>query len=240
MKKPYICIHTHTSIDGNINYIEVPEFDESSRFYQKIALDPNKQKLDIQGYLNGKNTSEDNITFYKKPILNENAPIVTEGDYIAIKEAPMYYLSIDPRGELAFEENSYNYADIDAHIVQVITEQVSNAYKDFLRRKSISYIIAGKEQIDYDIMLDKFYNLLNIKRMMVGGGGTLNWSFIEKGLVDEISLIMAPIANGDPNAKRFFTAKEPYSSVRATAFKLKSVEQLGEGTVWIRYEMKNK
>ena len=68
--------------------------------------------------------------------------------------------------------------------------------------------------------------------IMIGGGGTLNWSFIEKGLTDEISVIMAP------NTKRFFSAKEPYSTIKATAFKLKSVEQLGESTVWMRYEVK--
>lgn len=115
---------------------------------------------------------------------------------------------------------------------------MSNAYKDFLRRKKISYIIAGKEQIDYAVMLDKFYNLFHIKKMMVGGGGTLNWSFLQNGLVDEVSLILSPIANGDPNAHRFFTAKEPYSSIKETAFKLKSVEELEEGTLWIRYTVK--
>lgn len=238
MNKPYIIIHTHTSIDGNINYIETPEFDEASRFYQEIALEPGKQQFNIQGYLNGKNTAEDNFTFYKKPVVDENAPAVPEGDYIAVAAAPMYYLSIDARGELAFEENTFDYANISSHIVQVLTEQASNAYKYYLRERKISYIIAGKEQIDYDTMLDKFYNLFHIKRMMVGGGGTLNWSFIQNGLADEVSVILAPIANGDPNAKRFFSAKEPYSSIKPAAFRLKSVEQLGEGTVWIRYTVK--
>lgn len=131
MNKPYIIIHTHTSIDGNINYIELPEFEESSQLYQEISLETGKQQLDVQGYLNGKNTTEDNMTFYKKPDIDENAPIVPEGDYIAVDNAPMYYLSIDARGELAFEENTCDYANISAHIVEVLTQQVSNAYKDF-------------------------------------------------------------------------------------------------------------
>jgi len=238
MNKPYIIIHTHTSIDGNINYIELPEFDESSQFYQEVSLEPGKQQFNIQGYLNGKNTTEDNMTFYKKPDVDENAPTVPEGDYIAVADAPMYYLSIDARGELAFEENSSDYGNISSHIVEVLTEQASNAYKDFLRKKKISYIIAGKEQIDYNVMLDKFYNLFHIKRMMVGGGGSLNWSFVQNGLVDEVSVILSPIANGDANSKRFFEAKEPYSTIKLTAFRLKSVEQLGENTVWIRYTAK--
>lgn len=65
----------------------------------------------------------------------------------------MYYLSIDARGELAFEENFSDYGGVSSHIVEVLTEQASNAYKDFLRKKKISYIIAGKEQINYEAML---------------------------------------------------------------------------------------
>ncbi|HLR68343.1 MAG TPA: dihydrofolate reductase family protein [Virgibacillus sp.] len=125
-----------------------------------------------------------------------------------------------------------------AHFIEVLTEQASNAYKDFLRKKKISYIIAGKNQIDYSVMLDKFYNLFQIKRMMVGGGGTINWSFIQNGLVDEVSVILAPIANADPEGNRFFVAKEPYSKIKATAFQLESVKELEHGTLWIRYLVK--
>ncbi|WP_100013017.1 dihydrofolate reductase family protein [Lentibacillus sediminis] len=145
---------------------------------------------------------------------------------------------MDRRGELAFEENTFGYGGVPSHIVVVLTEQVSNAYKDFLRKKKISYIIAGKEQIDYDVMLDKFYNLFHIKRMMVGGGGTINWSMIQNELVDEVSFILAPIANGDPDGNRFFVAKDPFTSIKETAFQLKSVEELEYGTLWIRYSVK--
>jgi len=54
---------------------------------------------------------------------------------VADPDAPMYYLSIDARGELAFEENTFGYGGVPSHIVEVLTEQASNADKDFLRRK---------------------------------------------------------------------------------------------------------
>ncbi|AXF57940.1 dihydrofolate reductase family protein [Salicibibacter kimchii] len=240
MNKPYIIIHTHTSIDGNLDIMGLREFEEASLQYQELSLDPEKQQFGIQGYLNGKTTTEDNITHYKQPELDENAAPVPEGDYVADPDAPMYYLAMDIRGELAFEENTFGYGSVPSHIVVTLTEQVSNAYKDFLRKKKISYIIAGKYHIDYDVMLDKFYNLFDIKRMMVGGGGTINWSMVQNGLVDEVSVILAPIANGDPGGHRFFVAKEPYSSIEETAFQLESVKELGHGTLWIRYSLKKK
>lgn len=178
------------------------------------------------------------MTHYKEPVLDENAPLVPEGDYIAKPKVAMYYLSIDAREELAFEENFSSYGGVDSHIVEVLTEQASNAYKHFLREKEISYIITGQEGINFEVMLDKFYHLLDIQRMMVGGGGTLNWSFIQNGLADEVSMILAPIANADPEGHCFFVAKEPYSTIRETAFQLKAVDELENGTLWIRYTVK--
>ncbi|WP_093186925.1 dihydrofolate reductase family protein [Sanguibacter gelidistatuariae] len=141
---------------------------------------------------------------------------------------------IDPRGELAWSASTFGYGGVQAHFLEVLTDQASNAYKDYLRRNRVSYIIAGTEQIDYVVMLSKLHNL-GIKRLMVGGGGVINWSFLQNGLVDEVSMVLSPIANGDPNAPRFFTAREPYSSVNPVAFQLASVEDLGDSVVWLRY-----
>src|SRR5699024_11237195 len=122
MQKPYVIIHTHTAIDGNIDVMDLREFEEASRQYQELSLDPEKQQFEIQGYLNGKTSTEDNITFYKKPVLNENADLVTEGDYIEDADAPMYYLSIDTREELDIEENNFSYGDVLSHIIENFTD----------------------------------------------------------------------------------------------------------------------
>ncbi|WP_017548703.1 dihydrofolate reductase family protein [Salinicoccus carnicancri] len=239
MNRPYTIIHTHTSIDGNLDIMGLTEFEEASRQYQEMSLDPKKQQFGVQAYLNGKTSTEDNITHYQKPDVDETADTVPYGDYIADPDAPMFYLAMDTRGELAFEENTFGYGGVQSHIVVVITERVQNSYKDFLRKKNISYIIAGEEQIDYDVMLDKCCRLLGIQRLMVGGGGTINWSMVQNRLVDEVSVILAPIANGDPDGNRFFVAKSPFSTVEETAFKLESVKELEHGTLWIRYTVKD-
>ncbi|MHA2787568.1 dihydrofolate reductase family protein [Corynebacterium sp. S7] len=234
MTRPYTIIHTHTSIDGNILSMDLPEFEAGSELYQDIALRPATQQFNIDAYLNGKISTEDNITHYGTPSLRSDAPAVPTGDFLAHPDAPMYYVSVDPRGELAWEFNSFGYGGVDSHVLEVLTNTASNAYKDFLRRLGISYIIAGESEIDYQLMLEKL-SAMGIKRLMVGGGGTINWSFMQQRLVDEVSVVLSPIANGDPNAARFFTAREPYSQVEDRAFELTSVENLGHGVVWLRY-----
>src|SRR5690625_5342853 len=93
MKKPYVTIHTHTSLDGKIHSIDLPEFEAASLQYQELALYPDKQVFNIQGYMNGRITTDDNTTLYRKPELNEQADIVPEGDFIADTNTPMYYIS---------------------------------------------------------------------------------------------------------------------------------------------------
>lgn len=36
MNKPYVIIHTHTAIDGNIDVMDLQEFEEASRQYQEL------------------------------------------------------------------------------------------------------------------------------------------------------------------------------------------------------------
>src|SRR5699024_6765541 len=157
MKRPYIIIHTHTAIDGSINTIDQPGFHAGSQQYQDIALTPGKQQLNIDAYLNGKTAAQDNITHYRTPesikdtAQRHSATPPTTAPRISSKAPPrclltttwqhLYYVSIDPHGELAWPFNSFDYADVPAHVIEVLSDAASNEYKDFLRRKEISYII---------------------------------------------------------------------------------------------------
>lgn len=237
MQRPYIIIHTHTSIDGGINSMELPEFTIATQCYLDLGWTPSKQVFNFNAYLNGRKSTEDNMTHYQSPSLDPNAATVPNGDFDAIEYCEMYYISLDARGELAWQDNTVNYG-VPAHIIEVLTEQANNSYKAYLREKKISYIIAGKMQIDIPLMLDKLYKK-GIHRLAIGGGGTINWSFIQQGLVDEVSMILAPIANGDSTQPRFFTAQAPYTEVKPVAFDLIEVQELQAGVIWLRYRVKS-
>ena len=154
MDKPYIVIHTHTSIDGNLDIMDLPEFREASRQYQELALSPEKQQLDVQGYLNGKTSTEDNITHYRKPELDENASPVPAGDYVAVSDAPMYYLSIDG-GEAGVRGEHLRLRRLPSHIVEV--RPAASTLQGFLGRRSLHHRRQGSNR--YEVMLDRFYHV---------------------------------------------------------------------------------
>jgi riboflavin biosynthesis pyrimidine reductase len=239
LKKPYVIIHTLTSLDGRIHNIELPEFDSAAFQYEQLALHADQQVLNIHGYLNGRVSTDDNFTHCRKPDLNESADIVPEGDFVAEAQAPMYYVALDPAGRLGWEENHVDYGGVRSHVVSVLTAKASNAYKDLLRRLGISYVIAGNDAPDNALALHKLATLFGMERVMIGGGGVLNWSYVQDGLVDEVSLLLAPVSDASPNAPGLFTAREPLTRIQPYSFTLIDVKPLKDSTVWLRYRVDN-
>lgn len=160
-----------------------------------------------------------------------------EGDYVARPDAGMYYVSVDPSGRLGWESSTLTYEDTTAHVVEVLTEKAGNAYKAFLRKLGASYIIAGAEQLDYALALSKLKRLFSIETLMLGGGAALNWSFIQAGMCDEVSVVVAAAADGSPTTQTLFMAREGLSDDTPVRFALQSVEVRDGGSLWLRYTM---
>lgn len=60
--------------------------------------------------------------------------------------------------------------------------------------KNISYIFTGSEQINSNIVVKKLSDMFYLESIILSGVGSLNWSFIEAGICDEIRLVIAPVA----------------------------------------------
>jgi riboflavin biosynthesis pyrimidine reductase len=125
-------------------------------------------------------------------------------------------------------------------VLEVLTEKASNAYKAFLRDKNISCIIAGQDCLDEKLVLLKLKDLFDMDVVMLGGGGVLNWSFIQKGLCDEISIVISPTADGSASSPSLFETKEGVSEVSPISFSLKNVETQEDSSVWLNYLVNNK
>lgn len=236
MNRPYIFCHMLMSLDGKImgNYMETSEGEQAIREFYDIAF--GKQAYyKHQGWLSGRVTTDDNFTFYEKPELNENAPIVPEGDFVA-RLNDMYYVSIDLSGRLGWKSHVLTYEDTTADVIEVLSTRTSNAYKAFLRRLGISYIIAGEDMLDYELLLTKLKELFGVEMLMLGGGGVLNWSFIQAGCCDEVSIIMAPAADGSRETQTLFMTKKGLSTDTAKGFRLLEAKALDSGSVWLRYK----
>lgn len=239
MNRPYIFCHMMTSLDGKItgSYMNTKEGENAGNVFYNISFGENPY-YKHQGWLSGRVTTDDNFTFYEKPALDENAPAVPEGDFVANGNAGMYYVSVDPAGKLDWKSGKLTYVDTHAHVIEVLTGKASNSYKAFLRKLGISYIVAGVETLDYEMAMEKLKKLFGIETLMLGGGGVLNWSFIQAGMCDEVSVVIAPVADGSSKTPALFNAKDEWASDTPVAFELQSAEIKDGGSVWLRYLVK--
>lgn len=237
MDRPYLFCHMLTSLDGKImgNYMDLPACEPAGELFYDIAFG-DEPFYRHQGWLSGRVTTDDNFTHYRTPDLDPAAPPVPPGDFIAGK-APMYYVSVDPRGVLGWQENTVTYETTTAQVIEVLTGQASNAYKAFLRQKGISYLLAGEDKLDYALLLEKLKGLFGIQVLMLGGGGVLNWSFLQAGLCDEVSIVVAPAADGSPTTQSLFLAKEGLSTDKAISFTLLGAQAAEGNALWLRYRV---
>ncbi|MCC8167153.1 MAG: dihydrofolate reductase family protein, partial [Planctomycetes bacterium] len=206
--RPYIFCHMLVSLDGKItgNFMDTPECEAAGVAFHNISFG-NDPFYKHQGWLSGRITTDDNFTDYRQPELDENAPAVPDGDFVAVANAPMYYVSVDPSGRLGWQSSELRYEEVRAHVLEVLTGKATNAYKAFLRKLGISYIIAGEAELDYGLALSKIKNLFGVTTLMLGGGGVLNWSFIQAGMCDEVSVVIAAAADGSSTAPALFETR---------------------------------
>lgn len=239
MNRPYIFCHMMTSLDGKImgSYMDTPEGAAAGEVFYNIAFGKNPY-YKHQGWLSGRVTTDDNFTFYEKPELDENAPPVPDGDFVVQPDAGMYYVSVDPSGKLGWKSSVLTYEDTTAHVLEVLTEKAGNAYKAFLRKLGISYIIAGTDSLDYALAMEKLKTLFGIETLMLGGGGVLNWSFIQAGMCDEVSIVMTAAADGSSETPALFETRGGLASDSPVRFQLEHLEAKDGGCIWLRYLLK--
>ncbi len=90
-----------------------------------------------------------------------------------------------------------------------VSESISEKNLQRLRKFSMNVIICGKNSVNIPQLLRTLLNN-GIKRILLEGGGTLNWSFIKKNLIDEAIITLTPYILG---------GKDSVSLVDGTGFK---------------------
>lgn len=222
--KPYVICHMLGSVDGKIKQ-DIWGLKDHHKYFEEPA-----SKIKADAWLVGRVTMQE-FSAKKKPLLKRGRLNVPAGDFVADYHSKTFAVVIDPSGKCFWDTNMVS----TEHVIEVLTEQVSPAYLEHLRSKNVSYIFGGAKELDLKLVLKKLYKLFGIKRLRIDGGGHVNGSFLKAGLIDEFSLVLAPIADGTMGAPTVFEAEEGYGKRKATRFALKSVKKIYEDFLWIRY-----
>lgn len=80
-----------------------------------------------------------------------------------------------------------------------VSEKISEKNLARLQRYGLEVIKCGKNKINLRKLL-LILRKKNIKKLLVEGGGTTNWSFFNEGLFDEVIITLAPYIIGGKDA----------------------------------------
>ncbi|WP_423791938.1 2,5-diamino-6-(ribosylamino)-4(3H)-pyrimidinone 5'-phosphate reductase [Methanocaldococcus indicus] len=101
--------------------------------------------------------------------------------------------------------------------------------KELSKIENVEVIICGKEKVDLKKLMEELYKR-GIKSILLEGGGTLNWGMFKEGLVDEVSVYIAPMIFGGKAVS--YVDGEGFKTVdEAVKLELKNFYRLGEGIV---------
>jgi 2,5-diamino-6-(ribosylamino)-4(3H)-pyrimidinone 5'-phosphate reductase len=228
LQRPRVICHMTTSIDGRVIVDGWPDSiaEAVSREYENIH-----GRYDAQGWICGRITMEEFAggTRSAQEIALEHTG-AARADFIAPGKHDSYAFALDAAGKLAWQS-----ADIRGdHVVAILCERVSDDYLSLLRNRGVSYVFAGAREIDLSLALKKIGECFGVKTLLLEGGGGINGSLLGAGLVDEVSLIVAPVTDGRVGTPALFDVGEHATPQR---LQLKSVEPLADGLVWLRYEV---
>lgn len=236
MKRPYVICHILSSLDGKITgpFMGTKAVGTVGAAYGKY-----RERMDADAWLYGTTTTKE-FTGFCRPMLKETGE-VPEGDFIADNKAELYYISVDVDGEIGWESGTFcNKGRTSAHVVEILTASTPSAYKAYLRETGVSYIIAGEKTLDCETAMKKLYKLFHMEKVLICGGGIVNWSFLQAGMVDELSLFLASVTDGGSGRASLFTQLTSFTEGKPVEFLLKEMEKIGDGGIRLSYLAKNR
>lgn len=221
--KPYIICHMVASVDGRIDCSMVDRI-SGDEYYSAL------ESLDCPSSVEGKVTTEHYHSLPGHYKAADNTPIGRETHYKAVA-ADGYQICPDTNGTLLWD------ADQPKPLLIVLSENAPAEYINYLRDRNISYIVAGRERIDLNRAMEILGADFGVKRLAVVGGGKINGGFLSAGLIDELSLLLAPGIDGRTSQPALFDGIADRPGFLPARLVLKSVETIADGVLWIKYSV---
>lgn len=234
MNRSYVVCHMLASMDGNIDgdFFGKNETMSVLSDYARIREDYQYDAI-LSGAVTASSLYAEG---YRKKTTKDKCDLPRQ-DYIAVKEAESYIVIVDPEGSLQYGRNTSNRNGRISHLIVLLKEDASDEVLKELQEKKISYLFAGKKELDFPKALEKL-NAMSIQRVMCTGGGVLNWSLLQQDCLDEVSIVYSPVADGRNDVARIFDRSSFNKENKSISFRTEKAEITKNGGLWVVYKIK--
>lgn len=223
MNRPFVFINAAVTADGKI--------DTRERRGATISSARDKARVDRL------RAGADAVMVGGKTLLEEDPRLTVKSEALRAERAARG-LSPNPM-KVGIVTNADELPDGDfvnfgaARVVIFAAERTSKARVESLRLRGVEVYVHAAPRVDLVEAL-RVLRGLGVERLMVEGGGTLNFELLRLGLVDELTIYVAPMIFGGESAP---TLADGVGLARGEAIPLKLVESEihADGGVVLKY-----
>ena len=200
--RPHIILSAAISLDGKI-----ATRNGDSKFSSKLdKIRVHKLRSKVDGILIGTNT-----------LLRDN-PILTVR--YSKGENPTRII-LDSRGTIPSNSRIIKTCKNVPTIIAV-SKKITKKNLERLRKYPIDIIISGEKKVNLKQVLKKIVKR-KIKKLLVEGGGTVNWELIRQGFFDEVIITVTPFLVGGKDAINLVQGTGFTKIKKSSKLKLKKV-----------------
>lgn len=215
MSRPHVVTHALVSADGKLDGF--PQ--DVARYYEVAARLPHDAVLTGSGTMvaaaasAGVDLTQDDDGAASAEAAHAGAPLL---------------VVIDSGGRVT-RFDWLHAARLWSELLVVGSAATPGGHRDRLRSAGVGYLAAGDDRVDLARALEQLHADRGIDAVRVDAGPGLNTALLSAGLLDEISVVLAPYLVG-----RGRGAFDGFPGT-AAALELAAVESLPDGYVWLRY-----
>lgn len=227
--KPHVVCHMMVSLDGRIHPSRWTDSRDGDRKDWTTVYEGVHGQLAGDAWLVGRVTMAEMSKGTPHPPANPGA--VARPNHFARPDAGTFAIAFDRSGKLHFKQ-----ADIGGdHVVVLLGPGVSDGHLAELAGDGVSYVVAQDEAMNAEPLFELLGRELGIKRLLVEGGGNVNGALLEAGVVDELSLLIAPALDGARGITGLVEVDAAAGLKGKTRLHLTASETLAHGVVHLRY-----
>lgn len=231
--KPHVVCHMSISLDGRIHpsrWTETPDGDRQAftKVYEQVH-----ESLRGDAWLVGRVTMAEMSKGTPHP---PSGPVtVQRPNHFAKRDAAGYAVAFDRSGKLHFAASDVG----GDHVVVLLGPDVPDRHLAELAGDGISYVVAPDDAMAPRALLETLGRELGIERLLLEGGGNVNGSLLAAGVVDEVSLLVAPAIDGALGITGAFEVPEASGLRGKVRLRFTACDVLEHGVVHLRYAVES-
>jgi len=216
ISRPYVILNAAMSLDGKI-----ATYTGDSRMSSPADLRRvHRLRASVDGIMVGMRT-----------LLRDNPKLTVR----SAKDRRPYRIIVDSNAQTPLTSYVVRTAREIPTIVAVTSRAPKNRI-EILERRGVKVFVCGEGRLVSVKILLQILRKLGIRKILLEGGGALNWSMLSSGLVDEVSVAITPRILGGEKAVTLVEGKGTPLVKNGVKLKLLNTTKYGPDLV-VRYKV---